>query len=124
MKTRKIVVSIVAVIALISILSICLVACNAESYEKKLEKAGYTLITVTEGGEGDNYEWRVDASKGDISIFNISIDSVTVTKYISFDEAKKAEENALKASEILGTTVKRVGSTLFVGTEQGVKDAK
>ena len=37
---NKKVMAIVAVIALVAILGICLVACNAESYEKKLEQEG------------------------------------------------------------------------------------
>ena len=43
---NKKVMAIVAVIALVAILGICLVACNAESYEKKLEKAGIDPNTL------------------------------------------------------------------------------
>ena len=43
----KKVMAVVAVVALVAILGICLVACNAESYEKKLEKAGYTVTSMS-----------------------------------------------------------------------------
>lgn len=41
---NKKVMALVAVIALVAILGVCLVACNAESIQKKLEKAGYACM--------------------------------------------------------------------------------
>lgn len=48
----KKVMAVVAVVALVAILGICLVACNAESIQKKLEKADYTC-TSYEAGKDD-----------------------------------------------------------------------
>lgn len=110
---NKKVMAIVAVIALVAILGICLVACNADSVESKLEKAGYTIVIKTSTDDG----WVVNAVKG--------TDNVTVTKYASTEDAKEAEEAANKT--VLGVklveSVKRVGSIVYTGTEQGVKDA-
>ncbi len=118
MKTRKIVVSIVAVIALISILSICLVACNADSYVSKLEKAEY-VVTKTEFDQEQQdalgLEWSVTGVKfvlgGDKAM-------VTINKYVNEEDAKEAEET-------LGEdNITRIGKIVIFGTEQGVKDAK
>ena len=45
------IISIVAIVALVAVLGVCLVACgkDAESFTKKLEKAGYTVEQT--GGE-------------------------------------------------------------------------
>ena len=45
---NKKVISIVAIIALVAILGVCLVACNADSYAKKLEGKGYTVAKMTD----------------------------------------------------------------------------
>ncbi len=118
---NKKVISIIAIIALVAILATCLVACNAESYQKKLEKAGYT-VTVVEADEDDKeegIEWTVQAMKG-ISEY------VAVTKFASADDAKAAVEKAEAAGTLLGAEVivKRTGSIVIAGTEQGVKDAQ
>lgn len=114
---NKKVMAIVAVIALVAILGICLVACNADSVEKKLEKEGYTIL-YKKTDVSDSVEWSVSAVKGS--------DSVIVTKYKNSDDAKKAESDA--NTTVLGVkafeSVKRVGNVLYTGTEQGVKDAK
>ena len=39
----KKVIALVAIVALIAIVAVCLTACNADSIEKKLDKAGYTV---------------------------------------------------------------------------------
>lgn len=113
---NKKVMAIVAVIALVAILGVCLVACNADSVEKKLEKAGYTILAKSTD-VSDKVEWTVSAAKG--------TDSVLVTKYKNSDDAKAAESKA--NTTVLGVkafeSVKRVGNVVYTGTEQGVKDA-
>ena len=55
---NKKVMALVAVIALVAILGVCLVACNAESIQKKLEKAGYAC-TSYEAGSADHHPERI-----------------------------------------------------------------
>lgn len=115
---NKKVLAIVAVIALVAILGVCLVACNADSYAKKLDKAGYDVQTF-EGDEADDradadVEWVVIAARLKTA------DSVTVAKFHSTDDAKDTEE---KAKE-MKMNVYRTGKIVIIGTEQGVKDAK
>ncbi len=110
---NKKVLAIVAVIALVAILGVCLVACNAESYEKKLEKAGYDVEVVEDAGK--DAEWMVMAKKKG------SFDTVTIVKCTSLDDAKDAEK---EAKDMGGVSVYRTGKIVMVGTEQGVKDAK
>ena len=115
---NKKVMAIVAVIALVAILGICLVACNAESYEKKLEKAGYTVKSMTaDEAKEDGAEWGVSGVKG--------TDMVSVIKFANTDDAKEFEKNVPTVS--FGgdkVVVERQGKIVFYGTEQGVKDAK
>lgn len=121
---NKKVISIIAIVAIIAILGVVLVACNADSYQKKLEKAGYEVI-VLEGdeakeeaeSEGD-IEWVVTASKG-------LTEYVTIVKFANTDDAKEAEENAITGSAFGVTVVcERSGKIVFYGTEEAVKDAK
>lgn len=118
---NKKVMAIVAVIALVAILGVCLVACNAESISKKLEKAGYTCTSYEAGKDDDgaSIEWKVVAKKK-----GLNADGVTVTKFSNTDDAKKYEAN-IPTGSVAGLTmvVKRVGSVCYYGTEQGVKDA-
>ena len=111
----KKVMAIVAVIALVAILGVCLVACNAEDYQKKLEKKGYTVVS-TEGG--DTVEWALKGSKMEGATYN----TVNIVKYVNTDDAKAAETDAKKVYGENGTY--RVGKIVIFGTEQGVKDAK
>lgn len=116
---NKKVMAIVAVIALVAILGICLVACNAESYEKKLEKAGYTVVkTEAEEEDGVKIEWAVSGTK----VSGLNVDTVAIAKYANTDDAKKAEADAIK---VLGEDcVYRIGKIVMAGTKQGLKDAK
>ncbi len=118
---NKKVISIIAIVAIIAILGVVLVACNADSYQKKLEKAGYE-VAVFEGDDADSkadgdVEWVVVANKG--------LDSVMIIKFANTDDAKEYEENALNLS--IGSIKKvceRSGKIIFTGSEQAVKDAK
>lgn len=120
----KKVMAIVAVIALVAILGVCLVACNAESISKKLEKAGYTCESYTgkdaqkEAKDDATIEWMVVGTKG-------LSEGVTVIKFANTDDAKDFEKNAATFS-IFGKTVvvKRIAGVVYYGTEQGVKDAQ
>ena len=117
---NKKVISIVAIIALVAILGVCLVACNADSYAKKLEKAGYEVVVAKgdETGE-EGAEWMVTATKAE-GLLNIN--TVTIVKYANTDDAKEAEEAAIA---IFGEScVYRSGKIVMAGTEQGIKDAK
>ncbi|MBR7162688.1 MAG: hypothetical protein IKD35_01810 [Clostridia bacterium] len=119
---NKKVISIIAIIALVAVLGVCLIACNADTYAKRLEKAGYKVevVDLSDEDKEEGVIWAVSAAKTN-SITDVQI--VAVTKYASADEAKKAEEDA-KANNILNVTIERQGAILIIGTEQGVKDAK
>jgi len=127
---NKKVMAIVAVIALVAILGICLVACNAESYEKKLEKAGYKVTSYTgddakeEANSDADVEWVVAGVKASLSLSDgLDGDIVSVVKFKNTDDAKDYESDAIKA---LGEDrVYRTGKIVIVGTsKQAVKDAK
>ena len=117
----KKVISIVALIALVAILGVCLMACNADSYAKKLEKKGYTVTkAVAEEEKEDGIQWAVSGTKKGEGLFEG--ETVTITKYVNEDDAVKAEEIAIKLFGESG--VHRTGTIVISGTEQGVKDAK
>lgn len=121
MKTNKKIIAIVAVVALVAILGVCLMACNADSYTKKLEKKGYTVsnYTVDKKDEG-KIEWGVFGTKKGSGL--IEVLSVTIVKYKSTDDAKKAEADK---KSILGEgSVERSGKIVFWGSAQAIKDAK
>ena len=118
----KKVMAVVAVVALVAILGICLVACNAESIQKKLEKADYTCTSYEAGKDDDgaSIEWKVVAKKK-----GLNADYVTVTKFANTDDAKEFEKNVPTVSfGGVKVVVERQGKIVFYGTEQGVKDAK
>ena len=58
---NKKVISIIAIIALVAILGVCLVACNAETYAKRLEKAGYKVEIVDLSDEDKEEGVELDA---------------------------------------------------------------
>ena len=117
---NKKLIALIAVIAIVAILGVCLVACNAKSYQSKLEKKGYKVTVETDYGDNSKYEWTVDAVKAEISLTNAQADYVSVVKFKNIDDAKQAEKDAKDN----GVTVKRSGKIVIGGTEQGVKDAK
>ena len=115
----KRIISIVAIVALVAILGVCLIACNADTYEKRLEKAGYTVqvIDLSEENQEDGIVWAVSGTKG-TSLLDIQI--VAVTKFATVEDAKKAAEEADKTM-----VVERQGTIVIAGTsEEAVKDAK
>lgn len=121
---KKKIVAIVAIVALIAIVAVCLTACNADSIAKKLENKGYKAVAMSaddiseEYGDDASIKWVVDAGKLD------GLDAVTVIKFAKADDAKKFEETMGGLASLGGGVVDRVGSIVYMGTEQGVKDAK
>lgn len=121
---KKKIVAIVAIVALIAIVAVCLTACNADSIAKKLENKGYKAVAMSaddiseEYGDDASIKWGVSASKLD------GLDSVTVIKFAKADDAKEFAEAMESLAALGGGVVDRVGSIVYMGTEQGVKDAK
>lgn len=112
---KKKIITIAAIIALIAVMAVVFAACNADTYQKRLEKAGYE-VEVMEFADSDS----VDIEWG-LSAWNPKTDDrVIVVKYKSISKAKDAEANAKKWDDC----VERSSAVLFVGTEQGVADAK
>lgn len=118
---NKKVISIIAIVSIIAILGVVLVACNADSYQKKLEKAGYEVFKLGDDEAEEevdaDVEWFITASKG--------TEFVEIIKFKNTDDAKKAESNAVTGSGFgVKVVCERSGKIVFYGTEQGVKDAK
>lgn len=117
---KKRVLAIVAIIAIVALMAVCLCACNAESITKKLEKKGYTCAALEDEEKDSTIAWSVSAAKGVLG------DWVEVAKFNKLADAKDAQADAEKATGEVGgykVVCKRVGSVVFYGTEQGVKDA-
>ena len=122
---NKKVISIVAIIALVAILGVCLVACNADSYAKKLEGKGYTVETMS-GEELDAYteelgvdfdiKWGVGGQKG--------TDMVAIYAFENADDAESFGALLNLGASYLGYEAEVKGKLVYFGTEQGVKDAK
>ncbi len=130
-KSSKKIIALVAVIALVAMLAVCLVACNADSYVKRLKDAGYNAEAMTEeeiekNGGSDKIEWGVVAVKGSVSLTSgVEGEMVTIVKYKNSDDAKKQEEDLKELmGDEKGAAVYRTGKIVMFGTEQGVKDAK
>lgn len=123
---NKKVMALVAVIALVAILGVCLVACNAESVSKKLEGKDYSVAALSEKSTGvgatvygvvkgiEGFKEGLVAAKG--------TDFVVVVWFNDTDSAQKLENS--KVVTAFAKKVSRVGKVVYLGTEQGVKDAK
>ena len=126
--------AIVAVIALVAILGICLVACNAESYQKKLEKEGYEVATFDEDSdtvktmnkaiaEDDDYsgeiKWVVSATKVNISLSSgVDAGHVTIVKFSKIADAKQYVKDL--GAEEDDANIVRKGNIVFVGDKASV----
>ena len=121
---NKKVISIVAIIALVAILGVCLVACNADSYAKKLEKAGYIVQKFT--GEEAESEAEVEGIKWAVMGMKLEGLSSKVVSVIGFDNADDAKAYADATADVLGEDRVHVsGKVVIVGTTaDAVKDAK
>ena len=122
---NKKVISIVAIIALVAILGVCLVACNADSYAKKLEGKGYTVEKMTdeeaaafveETGLDIEIVWGVGGTNG--------TDMVSILAFANADDAESFASILNMASSFTGMKAEAKGKIVFMGTEQGIKDAK
>ena len=122
---NKKVISIVAIIALVAILGVCLVACNADSYAKKLEGKGYTVEKMTdeeaeefvqETGLDIEIVWGVAGTKG--------TDLVSILAFSNKDDAEAFANILNMAASFTGMKAEAKGKIVFMGTEQGIKDAK
>jgi len=122
---NKKIVSIIAIIALVAILGVCLVACNEETYVKRLEKAGYKVETMSQEDVDEfvqqseiqlDLEWGVGGEKG--------TDVITILGFGNKEDAEAFERIINMTSNITGMKAEVKGKVLFVGTEQGIKDAK
>ena len=123
---KKKIVAIVAIVALIAILVVCLVSCNPSDVSKRLEKKGYSVITIDEKAtdlsvktvynalsKNSDFEAGVFATKDK--------ESVMVIWFKTEDAAKDFEDDFVLS---FSPKKERVGKTVYAGTEQGVKDAK
>mgnify|MGYP004640832065 CR=1 FL=1 len=131
---NKKVMAIVAVIALVAILGICLVACNAESYQKKLEKEGYKVETydadsdyvkaINKGmAEDEDYsgeiKWAVVATKVDLSLSKgLDAGHVSIYKFAKIADAKQFVKDM--GAEEDSENVVRKGNIVFVGDKASV----
>ena len=125
----KKIVGIVSILILVVILSCCFVACNdAETYQKRLEKAGYEveianrddIEEILQGMPIDvSLEWVIEANNGD--------DNVSIMCFADKEQAEAFNTILRMMSGVLieeGYYIELEGSILLVGTEQGIKDAK
>lgn len=122
---NKKVISIVAIIALVAILGVCLVACNADSFAKKLERKGYTVESMS-GEDLDAYEeefgvdfdikWGVGGQKG--------TDMVAIYAFANADDAESFKALLSLGAGYFGYEAEVKGKLVYFGTEQGIKDAK
>ena len=123
-KKKIVLISLVLVVALMSVL---LVACNAENYESKLKNKSYdvkafglddpSVIAFNNAISGtykEGIEWKIVASN--------AIDTVTIFKFNNTKDAKAFAQSDYCYT--FGSFVDRSTTCVFVGTEQGVKDAK
>lgn len=131
---NKKVMAIVAVIALVAILGICLVACNAESYQKKLEKEGYKVETFDADSdyvktlnngmaENEDYsgeiKWVVKAAKANISLSSgLDAGVVSITKFSKIADAKQYVKDL--GAEEDDANIVRKGNIVFVGDKASV----
>ncbi|MEG2541399.1 MAG: hypothetical protein RSB59_06505 [Clostridia bacterium] len=121
---KKKIISIIAIIALVAVLGVCLVACNADSYEKKLTKAGYdvTVSTAEDIKEFDKEDgevvWALVGAKVG------SFDGVSIIKFKKTDDAKKYATKMGVAAGLANMEVYRSGSIVIIATKKGIKDAK
>ena len=86
---RKKIVALIAVVAVVATLSLCLTACTANTYQRRLEKAGYNVtitqdmqVTIhphvsTASASNAKVDWKIEA----VRINDDSCDYVTVYKF-------------------------------------------
>ena len=120
MRSNKKIIAIVAVIALVAILGVCLVACNADSYTKKLEKKDYTVTNLLDSATGQGMdkskvEWAIMAVKGGNILSGDLGDMVTVVKFKKTSDAKDAEKAAKESKQTVYRSGKNRNRRLGTG---------
>lgn len=117
----KKIVSIIALVCLVLTSLVIFASCGnkdtEEAYQAKLEKAGYSVyVTPKAAAIYKGCDFIIEASNPEKNA------SVLIEKYQKEEDAKAALETA----QALGSYAKfeLKGTTLFCGTEQGIKDAK
>lgn len=131
---NKKVLAIVAVIALVAILGVCLVACNADSYEKKLDKNGYKVQVYDKDSdvvesmnewleESDDYsgkiKWMITAKKLDVSLSSgVDTGYVQIIKFSKISDAKQYMEDL--GAEDDDEIIVRKGNIVFTGDKDSV----
>ena len=106
------------VLLIVCCFSFALVACNADSYESKFEKAGYVVVSLDDeqiesiAGNNNGIEWVVFGIKTDI-------DFGYVIKFENVDDAKEFEltlENELEAN----MSFTRINNLIIFGSKAAV----
>ncbi|MDE6060838.1 MAG: hypothetical protein K2G31_05150 [Clostridia bacterium] len=122
---KKKIVAIVAVVALVAVLGICLVACNSNTVGDKLEKKGYTVSKLNEDSTG--VAKTIYNTMKNNSDFKEGVSAAKDSDYVIvlWFETKDAATSVANDKIInLTSTVKQVEKVVYIGTEQGVKDAQ
>jgi hypothetical protein len=121
---NKKVISIVAIIALVAILGVCLVACNADSYAKKLEKAGYVVEKFT----GDDAAKEAEAEGVKWAVMGVKLDGLTpkMVSVVGFDNADDAKAYADMAKDLAGEDCVSISGKVVIiaSSSDALKDAK
>lgn len=121
---NKKVISIIAIVCIIAVLGLCLVACNADSYAKRLEKAGYMVEKFT----GDDAAEESDAEGAKWAVLGIKLEgfSSAMVTVVGFDSTDNAKAYADAMVQLVGEDCVDVsGKVVIVGTSaDAVKDAK
>ena len=123
---KKKIVAIVAVVALVAVLGICLVACNSNTVGDKLEKKGYTVSKLNEDSTGTVAKAIYNTMKSN-SDFKEGVSAAKDSDYVIvlwFETKDAATKVANDKLITLTNTVKQVENVVYIGTEQGVKDAQ
>lgn len=122
----KKIMALIAVVALVAILGVCLVACNPSDVSKRLEKKGYSVVTVDENATDLSVKTVYAALSGnsdfEAGVFAVKDKESVIVIWFKTEDAAKDFENNFVLS--FSPKKERVGKTIYAGTEQGVKDAK
>ena len=122
---KKKIVAVVAIIALVAVLGICLVACNSNTVGDKLEKKGYTVSKLNEDSTG--VAGKIYSTMKSNSDFKEGVSAAKDSDYVIvlwFETKDAATKVANDKLITMTNTVKQSEKVVYIGTEQGVKDAQ
>lgn len=132
---KKRIIAIVAIITLVAVLGVILCACNASSYQKKLEKNGYNVSVVDKNSKyfddynavmkKEGYEgglvWMVEGVKANLSLKDgFDGGEVSIIKFKKLADAKKYVKDMGGEDDNLV----RKGSIVIEGDKDSVKLVK